>query len=168
MTGPGDMKSAETAGLWRRFRGLDRSVEPAPPGALELAAYAEGRLDETAAERVEAWLFAHPAALDDIVAARAGRAALASDAVIERAIALVPADRAGARVIPFDRKAALSYPWRTHVARVAVAASLVLTGLVGFTLGSQSYVSLSGSAASVTSGLFDQSSGVFTEEDSAI
>lgn len=168
MTGPGDMKSAETAGLWRRFRGLDRSVEPAPPEALELAAYAEGRLDETAAQRIEAWLLAHPAALDDIIAARDGRAALASDAVIERAIALVPADPAGAQVIPFRRKTAPSYPWRVHVARVAVAASLLLTGLVGFTLGSQSYANLSGSVASVTSGLFDQSSGVFTEEDSAI
>lgn len=166
MTGPGDMKSAETAGLWQRFRALDHRAAPTAPEALELAAYAEGRLDEAAAvERVEAWLLAHPAALDDVVAARAGHAAPASRTLIERALALVPAE---AQILLFRRQAAPSYTWRVHMARVAVAASLALTGLVGFTLGSQSYANLFGSTESVTGGLFDQSSGVFTIEDSTI
>ena len=173
MTGPGDMKSAETAGLWQRFRAFDHTA--APGGAvederlaLELAAYAEGRLDEATAERVEAWLLAHPEALDDVVAARTGRESPAPRGAIERAAALVAAEAAGARILPFRRPAAASSGWRVHVARVAVAASLVLTGLVGFTLGTESYSNIFGTAESAVGGLFDQSTGVFTAEDSAI
>lgn len=160
------MKSAEAARLWRHFRTLDRSAASETPGALELAAYAEGRLDEAAAERVEVWFLAHPEVLDDIVATRAGREASASRAVIEHAAALVLADPVRAQIIPFRRPA--PYAWRMHVARAAVAASLVLTGLAGFTLGSQSYANLFASTGSVTGGLFDQPVGVFTVEDSAI
>ncbi len=171
MTGPEDMKSADSAALWRRFRTLDRAVEPAnaadgAPAALDLAAYAEGRLDEAAAEQIEAWLAVHPEALDDIIAARGDRDAAVSPPTIDRAMTLVTAEPAGARVIPFRRSAA-QYAWRVHVARVAVAASLVLTGLVGFTLGSEVYSNLFGSTESANSGLFDQSTGVFTSGDSA-
>jgi anti-sigma factor RsiW len=170
MTVPGDRKSADGAALWRRFRALDRTgTNRDEPTALELAAYAEGRLNEAAARRIEAWLCAHPEALDDVVAARTGEEASASRAVTERAAALVAADPAGAEIIPFRRKATPSYAWRMHVTRAAVAASLLLTGLVGFTLGSQSYANLFGSTTSITTGgLFDQSNGVFTSEDFAI
>ena len=173
MTGPGDMKSAEMAGLWQRFRALDRTTAPSAAAdderwALELAAYAESRLDEAAAERIEAWLMAHPEALDDFVAARAGIETSAAHSVMERAMALVADETDRARVIPFRRPAAPSYGWRVHAVRVAVAASLVLTGLVGFTLGTESYSNVFGSTDSITRGLFDQSNGVFTEEDSAI
>lgn len=170
MTGPGDTKSAEMAGLWRRFRALDRGVTPgdgADDWALELAAYAEGRLDEAAAERIEAWLLAHPEALDDVIAARAGAETAAPHDAIERAAVLVSDKTADARVIPFRRPAAPAYAWRVHVARVAVAASLVLTGLIGFTLGTESYSNLFGSSESTIGGLFEQSVGVFTGEDSA-
>jgi len=172
MTEPGDMKSAELAALWRRFRTLDRAAAPAKavdeaPAALELAAYGEGRLDEVATERVEAWLAVHPEALDDVIAARGASDSVASPRAIDRAAALVTAEPAGARIIPFRRPAA-PYAWRVHLARVAVAASLVLTGLVGFTLGSEVYSNLFGSTESASSGLFDQSTGVFTAGDSAI
>ncbi len=169
MTGPGDMKSATEAALWRRFRALERAdANQEAPTALELAAYADGRLDESTVERIEAWLHGHREVLDDIIAARSGHELPAPHEVVERAAALVGSDPAGARIIPFRRPAAPSYGWRVHMARIAVAASLVLTGLIGFTLGTESYASLFGPAASVTGGLFDQSSGVFTSEDSAI
>src|SRR5487761_964581 len=169
MTEPGDMKSADSAALWRRFRTLDRAAEPAKatdgaPAALDLAAYAEGRLD--AAEQIEAWLAVHPEALDDIIAAPGAGDAIVSPPMIDRAAALVTAEPAGARVVPFRRPTA-HYAWRVHVARVAVAASLVLTGLIGFTLGTESYSNLFGTVESITGGLFDQSTGVFTSGDAA-
>ena len=75
MTGLGER--AEDAALWRRWR-LD--ARPAPsrgaPDPLLLAAYADGRLDESEAEPVEDWLADHPEALADLIAARdAGAAA---------------------------------------------------------------------------------------------
>ncbi|MDE2229518.1 MAG: hypothetical protein KGL11_10825 [Alphaproteobacteria bacterium] len=173
MTEPGDMKSAGSAALWRRFRAFDTGALPDwalddERAALELAAYGEGRLDEAAAERIEAWLAVYPEALADLAAARAQRESSVPQRVVDRAAALVPADPAGARVIPFRRPAA-PYVWRVHMARVAVAASLVLTGLIGFTLGSEVYANLFGSTESASAGeLFGQPIGVFTSEDSAI
>lgn len=174
MTEPGDMKSAEMAALWRRFRALEAAAGTPKTAAsderamLDLAAYADGRLDEAAAERVEAWLAAHPEALDDVGASRSIGDAVAPLQVIERAAALTSDDPAGAQIIPFRRPAARAY-WRLHVARVAVAACLVLTGLIGFTLGSSVYSNLfPSSSGSVSGELFDQPSGFFSAEDSAI
>lgn len=171
MSGPEDMKSAEQAALWRRFRALDRTVQDqavaTPDPKHDLAAYTDGRLSEAAAEAVEAWLAAHPEALDDLVAARAARDAAAPQGVIDRAAALVPGSSTDARVIPF-RRAATSYAWRVHVARIAVAACLVLTGLVGFTLGSSVYGNLFSSSDSVSGDTADQPTSFFSTEDAAI
>ncbi|MGH6968696.1 MAG: hypothetical protein ACREEL_08160 [Stellaceae bacterium] len=171
MTGPEDMTSAESAALWRRFRALDRTLRNKAADdvgtVLNLAAYAEGRLDEAAAETVEAWLAAHPEALDDVAAARGPGDAVASQRVIDRAAALVAGDPAGAQVVRFRRPAA-SYAWRVHLTRVAVAACLVLTGLVGFTLGSGVYGNLFPSSDSVSGETFDQPTSFFSTEDAAI
>lgn len=174
MTEPGDMKSAEMAALWRRFRalettaGLPSATAPDERTTLDLAAYAEGRLDEAAAERVEAWLAAHPEALDDVGAVRSIGNAVAPPHVIERAAALISNDRANAQIVPFRRPAART-DWRVHITRIAVAACLVLTGLVGFTFGTSVYGNLFPSSSDSVSGeLFDQPSGFFSAEDSAI
>lgn len=171
MSGPEDMKSAEQAALWRRFRALDRTVRnqaaDGTDATHDLAAYADGRLSEIAAEAVEAWLAAHPEALDDLAAARAAGNAAAPERVLDRAAALVPSSSTDAQVIPF-RRAATSYAWRVHVARIAVAACLVLTGLVGFTLGSSVYGNLFSSSDSVSGDTADQPTSFFSTEDAAI
>src|SRR5215469_13672514 len=110
MSGPEDMKSAEQAALWRRFRALDRTVRDQAAddaGAThDLAAYADGRLSETAAEAVEAWLTAHPEALDDLIAVRNAGDAVASQRIVDRATALVSGDSTDGRIVPFRRPAA--------------------------------------------------------------
>ncbi len=172
MTEPGEPKPAEAAALWRRFRVLESAALPLPeagePAALELAAYAEGRLDETAAERVEAWLAVHPERLDDLAAARSAGDEIVPPEVIDRAAALVSGDPPGAQIVPFRRRPVVHAAWRMHVARAAVAACLVLTGLVGFTLGAGAYGNLFPSSESVSGDLLDQPSGFFSGEDSAI
>src|SRR5579872_4118784 len=167
MSEPRDMKSADLAALWRRFRALDRNgrdqaVDDADI-ALDLAAYADGRLSEAAAEAVEAWLTAHPEALDDLIAARGPGDAVAPQRIVDRATALVVGDSSDGRVLPF-RRAAVTYGWRVHVARVAVAACLVLTGLVGFTLGSGAYTNLF-SSSSASGETIDQPTSFFSTED---
>ena len=61
------------AALWRRAReGWHAAAETeAEPDALSVAAYLEGRLDETGAEAVETWMAAEPEALKSVLSARA-------------------------------------------------------------------------------------------------
>lgn len=170
MSEPRDMESADLAALWRRFHALDRTgrnqaVDDADI-ALDLAAYADGRLSDAAAEAVETWLAAHPEALDDLVAARGPGDTVASQRIIDRAAALVAGDSSDGRVVPFRPPPAFR-SWRVHMARVAVAACLVLTGLVGFTLGSGAYDNLF-SSSSASSETIDQPTSFFSTEDTAI
>lgn len=131
--------------LWRRWRALGE-VAPAPD-AMAVAAYAEHRLGETEAESVEDWLATDPTAWSELAAARAAAqldSAAADAALIARASALVP-DTAGlprdGTVIPLRRPAPA---WRSALAWSSIAASLIATSLVGFSLGSDAYRSLSG------------------------
>jgi hypothetical protein len=72
---------------------------------------------------------------------------------------------ASARVVPFRRPAAAPSNWRIAVGRFAIAASLLVTGLVGFALGSDVYGNLSGTTEA-SSDVFDQPAGIFTGETS--
>jgi len=171
MSGPEDMKSAEQAALWRRFRALDRTVRDQAAddadATHDLAAYADGRLSDAAAEAVEAWLAAHPEALDDLTVARRAGDTVAPQRIVDRAAALVSGDSTDGRVVPL-RRPAITYSWRVHMARIAVAACLVLTGLVGFTLGSGVYGNLFPSSDLVSGDTADQPTSFFSTEDAAI
>ena len=141
MVGMGDR---DEKALWRRWAVRGSAAIPAPD-ALGLAAYAEGRLSEAAAEPIEQWLAAHPAALDDIFAdiaaarAAADSAMPAADAaVIAAACALVPG--AVGNVVPLRRPMPA---WRNALAWSSVAASLLAASLVGFAMGSDAYEHLS-------------------------
>lgn len=132
-------------GLWRRWRARGEAAA-LEPDAMVLAAYAEHRLDERAAEPVENWLATDPSAWAEFEAARnAARheGAGADAALIAKACALVtdmaamPAD---GKVVPLRRPAPA---WRSALAWSGIAASLVATSLVGFTMGSDAYRSLS-------------------------
>ena len=166
MAGPQDR--TEEAALWRRWRsaaGPGTVVEPDP---LLLAAYVENRLDPAEIDVVEEWLAAHPALIEDISAARrAAQAALPESppTVVTRATALLR--HGDAQVLAFRRP---TPRWRTAAAWGSMAASLVIAGFVGFTLGTDVYGNLAGTAAGTLSQeLLDPPTGLFNapDEDSA-
>src|SRR5665213_1560304 len=167
MKKPEDQPRAEDAALWRRFRALDGEFGPGSNAladeALTLAAYAEGRMGGRAAEAVEAWLAAHPEAISDLAVARQASPSPveAPPAMLSRAMALVAGDTVV--VVPFRRPAAASTAWRLTLARVALAASILATSLVGFAMGSNLYSNFSATTESASDPL-DQPAGVFTEE----
>ena len=134
---------------WRAAAGSDAPRDALD--ALTLAAYAEGRLDEAAAERVEAALAADPELLDTLLALRApAEAALPSQELIRAAQALVPP--AEAVVVPFARPAAAARPLKAWLAWGALAASLLLVSTAGFGVGM-----LTGSAVNATATSSDES-----------
>jgi hypothetical protein len=130
---------AEATALWRRWR-LAADSAGAAPDPLLLAAYAEHRLDEAAAQAVEARLALHPEALGDVLAARGASAAVEpSPTALARAMALVP--ERGAKVLPFRRKPP---KWRGAAAWGSMAASIMAVSLLGFELGGSVYAGLLG------------------------
>jgi anti-sigma factor RsiW len=165
---PGDRAEAP---LWQRWREATPASDIVMPDPLLVAAYAEGRLDETEAEPVEAWLADHPAALDDIIAARAAAAGAlpeAPDDLADRAAELV----AGSVVVPFPtRIIARRRTWRTAVAWSGIAASLLATSLVGFAIGNDTYFNFAGqpqaglAAESVIHELLDPPGGLFMADE---
>ena len=168
---------AEEAALWQRFRTLEQESRMKVKDLgdpLTLAAYAEGRLGTKAVEAIETFLAAKPEIIGDILAARAAvqaTAPVASEAVIARAAALV-ASRAApaldARVVPFRHAQVQRSEWRVTLSRLAIAASLVVTGLVGFALGSDTYGNFAQARAESSAyDLFDQPAGIFSGEDSS-
>jgi len=167
MTGLGDM--AEGLALWRRWR----SRAPVAKGgiddnALLLAAYVDGRLPAAKAEAVEEWLVDHPEALDDVIAARAAFAAAVvppPEAIIARAQALVAAPTGG--VVPLAAARTRRHGWRAAAAWSGLAASLLVTSLFGFALGSNAYGDLIGQPAAPESTfhqLLDPPSQLFSME----
>src|SRR5882724_4972545 len=96
MTEP--MDRAEESALWRHWRtSVVNATGEAPPAPdpLLLAAYAEHRLGEAAAQQVEAWLALHPEAITDVLAAgevNARPAAIEQPtaAALAQAMALLP------------------------------------------------------------------------------
>jgi hypothetical protein len=168
MTEP--MDRAEESALWRHWRTavVNAAGEAAPaPDPLLLAAYAEHRLSETAAEEVESWLALHPEAITDVLAAgevnaRPSAVEQPTAAALARAMALVPG--ADPKIVLFRRPAPRAATWRVTARRGAVAASLLVVSLVGFALGTDAYTSLLGGdqQAAVSQDLFDPPSGIFS------
>src|SRR5690348_16603 len=112
MAGPRDR--TDEAALWRRWRSASASAEmtSAAPDALLLAAYADRRLPEEAADAVEDWLAAHPEAMSDILAARragGGENPPPPEALVARAAALVAAG--GAQILTFPQAARRRATW---------------------------------------------------------
>lgn len=138
--------------LWQRWRALGGTPWAAEPDALSLAAYAEGRLSEAEAEAVEAWLAVAPDGLDDIVAARAFDQRpphLVYEHILVNACDLVPgAVPANVENLTLRHR----WPeWRKAIAWSSVAASLVCASLIGFSMGSDAYLSLPGAQSAETS-----------------
>jgi hypothetical protein len=164
----GGLEEADEAALWRRWRAATPGGGAAEPSPLELAAYAEDRLSEAAAEAIEAWLATNPLAAEDVIAARrAARSPLpeAAEDIMARAGALVGG---GAEILPF-RRPAVRQSWRKVAGWGAMAASIVAASLIGVTLSSETYVLSAGNAsASFGQQLIDPPMGLFNglDEDS--
>jgi len=155
MAGPRDR--TDEAALWRGWRSASASVDAAgaEPDALLLAAYAEDRLPEQAVEAIENWLAAHPEGVAD-----------ASPAVVARAAALVA--EGDAQVLPFRRPRPVGRmaSWRAAALWSGMAASLLVTSLIGFTLGNSAYLTLAGGASpAFGQELFDPPTGLFNSLD---
>jgi hypothetical protein len=148
MAGVDDQRGAGEPGfgtaereLWRRGRAAE-IAENEPERFLDLAGFADGRLDPDEHDRVAERLAHDPEAAADVAAARAlaGRSLTGEVApahVLASACGLVsdkPAETAG--IIPFPRRYR-PQPTFTGVARWAgLAAALVVASWLGFDLGS--------------------------------
>lgn len=136
--------------LWRRSS-LTESEDDAAR-LLDLAGFADARLaDSDDVERIAAWLAEDPDAAADVAAARAiagAPPAIASDAIVARAVALVGSPEAGAAppppdestpdatVIPFARPPRPAPSLFQRATRwVSLAAALVIASWLGFSLG---------------------------------
>ena len=118
------------------------AVEDEGARFLDLAAFAEGRLDPDERERVAEWLRSRPDAAGDIAAARALASGAApghlSETAVARACALVGGGACepagfGHRV---PRQSRQADPFSRAIAQWgSLAAALVVAGWLGFTLG---------------------------------
>lgn len=134
--------------LWRRSRATEMAEDDAAR-YLDLAAFADGRLDPDDRERIAEWLAGDPAAADDVAAAvsfagLAGQPPAAPDSVITRAAALVGREegRYGA-VIPFAPRRH-DRPLLPRMASWAsLAAAMAVASWLGFTLGVDTSLSFS-------------------------
>jgi hypothetical protein len=160
------IKQAEQAALWRRWRQAAEGTVEAPDPTL-LAAWAEHRLDEAAAEGVEAWLALHPEALEDVLAARVAIASIEpSAAALARGAALV-AER-DSKVVPLRRKVPA---WRVAAAWGSMAASILAVSLVGFEVGGSLYAGVLGGGQAESAfeqTLLDGPAPLFTDLDEEI
>lgn len=152
--------------LWRR----GRDAEIAPDEAerfLDLAGFAEGRLDTEDHARIAELMAQDHRAAEDVAAARAlagSPAPETADNVFERAAALVDASGSGnGRIIPFVLR---SRP-AARLERVArwgsLAAAIVMAAWLGFALGADVSVALTRNGAQADDGflreLLEPSSG---------
>lgn len=145
--------SSPEAALWRRSRVLDLTPDEAER-FIDLAGFADGRLDADERDRVAERLAADPIAAGDVAAARAlgaiaDRVEAMPDALFARAVALVGGgDSPPGEVIPFaprhhdpSKRYGIGFygaaRWGSLVAAMAVA------GWLGFTLGMDASLSFS-------------------------
>jgi len=168
-TGPIDR--TEAAALWRRWRaaGAQGASAVAEPALLLLAAFAENRLSPAAAAAVEEWLVDHPDAIRDILAAQRSAESAGSASVIARAAALIAATEAG--VVAFSARAQVrTSGWRVAIACGGMAASFLITSVLGLSLGYDAYMNFAGTSLSLVQDALDPPTGLFngTDEDSTI
>ncbi|HWD59417.1 MAG TPA: hypothetical protein VG308_14115 [Stellaceae bacterium] len=124
--------------MWRR----SQEAEEAPDETerlLDLAAFADGRLDEDDTARLAALLARDADVAADVAAARAfaGATPIAADpAIVSRAAALVSAEQSEAELIAFPAHRAALRPWFSAASWGSLAAAVLLAGWLGFDLGS--------------------------------
>lgn len=124
--------------IWLRSQEIEAPADEAER-LLDLAAFADNRLDDDDAARIAALLAREPDADADVAAARtlaSGTTAAATPDIISRAVALVGDEPSEARVIAFPARRTAPRPWFGAATWSGLAAALVLAGWLGFNLGS--------------------------------
>jgi anti-sigma factor RsiW len=157
-------------GLWQRCQTTEAPADEAAR-FLDLAAFADGRLDADDKDRVAAWLNQDPEAAADVQAARSLGASNQTSAglehVIVRAAALVPD-------VGLVRGQVVKLVPRRHRRLVQVcaqwgslAAAMVVAGWLGFSMGSDASLALSDNHQPSDTGLlpeiFDPASGLLRD-----
>jgi hypothetical protein len=145
--------------LWRRSQEIEANPDEAER-FLELAGFAEDRLDDDDTARIAALIALDADAARDVTAARAladAATAPADEHIICRAAALVGEAGPSALVIAFPpRPHVVARPWYGAATWSGLAAAIAFAGWLGFDLGS----GLS-SSASLTRPSDDQSASEF-------
>ena len=145
MDEPPDFETGRT--LWQRCRQIEAPADEAER-FLDLAALADGTLDEDDHERVAAALAGNPIALADVAAARALSAAPIAmpphiGPIIERAIAILetPAERGS--VVSLRRPPSGRAVLHALAQWGSLAAAIACAGWLGFAMGSGASQNLS-------------------------
>jgi anti-sigma factor RsiW len=156
--------------LWRRCRLVD-APEDETERLLDLAAFADGRLEDDDHDRVAALLAADPDAAADVEAVRTlvptDRTSAELEQVIAGACAILPdAASPSGRVIAFVPRR--RGPFVQSLAQWgSIAAAIAVAGWLGFSMGSDTSRALSNSRqssdASVLPELFDPASGLLRD-----
>ena len=132
--------------LWQRCRRLEAPNDEAER-FLDLAAVADGTLDEDDHARVAALIAGDPTAVADVAAARAlcagGMAAPSGlEPIIERAIAIVAAPSERSRIVPLARQASGRAVLQAVAQWGSLAAAIACAAWLGFAMGSGASQSL--------------------------
>jgi hypothetical protein len=144
-SGESEPDSSDKA-VWQYCQATDIEPDEAER-LLDLAGFADARLDPDEHDRVAALLMAEIEAAGDVAAARALAAAphpAADEAVIARAAALVAdAAESGGRIVPFRRRVRPPQSLFLVARWGSLAAAVVMACWLGFALGSDASVALS-------------------------
>jgi anti-sigma factor RsiW len=141
---PPDFETGRT--LWQRCRGIEAPEDEAER-FLDLAALADGMLDEDDHARVAALTAGDPTDLADVAAARAlsaGRMAVPSglEPIIQRAIAIIERPSARSNVVPLRRLPSGRAILQAVGQWGSLAAAVACAGWLGFAMGSGASQSL--------------------------
>ena len=138
------MRARKTSGanpqeraLWRRSQKTDAPFDEAKH-LMDLAAFADNRLDDDDTARIAALIARDAAATDDVAIARALTAAemAADERIVARAVALIDDTRPEALVLAFTPRPEIARPWYGAATWSGLAAAVVFAGWLGFDLGS--------------------------------
>jgi hypothetical protein len=124
--------------VWRRSQEMEATPDKASY-LLDLAAFADNRLDDDETAWIAALIERNADAAKDIAAARtlAGATMLAADVgIMARAEALVGEARSEAELIAFPVRPPEVRPWYSAATWSGLAAAIVLAGWLGFDIGS--------------------------------
>jgi anti-sigma factor RsiW len=123
--------------VWRRSQETEVASDEVAY-LMDLAAFAENRLDEDETARVAALIASDPEAANDVAAARllANAEMPAYPDIVARAEMLVGEPRPEAVLLAFPLRQTAPRPWYSAASWSGLAAAVVLAGWLGFDLGS--------------------------------
>jgi anti-sigma factor RsiW len=124
--------------VWRRSQEMEATPDEASY-LLDLAAFADNRLDDDETALIAALIERDTDVAEDVAAARtlAGATMLAADVgIVARAEALVGESQREAMLIAFPARPPVVRPWYSAATWSGLAAAIVLAGWLGFDLGS--------------------------------